>query len=115
MRTFIGWVLASKDYTDREQVPRNEEPENVDGAVQIRYDIVAKNKEIYVNATTSKKYSLIIDLDFRAKIETHDMIYTDKWYKVNKVEEILPANKEKVVRTWPAQYEKHAIKRVYII
>ena len=48
MRTFIGWVLARKDYTDREQVPRNEEPELVDGAVQIRYDIVAKNKEIFM-------------------------------------------------------------------
>ena len=114
MRTFIGWVLNSKSYTDRESIPRNEVPELVDGAVQIRYDIVAINKEIYVNATTSRKYSLIIDVDYKSKIETHDMIYTDKWYKVSKVEESLPKNKEKVVRTWPAQYEKHAIKRVYI-
>ena len=115
MRTFIGYILSSKEYADRDSVPRNEKPESVDGSVQIRYDIVAKNKDIYVNATTSKRYTLILDADYRAKIEPQDMIYTDKWYKVSKVDEILPANKEKIVRTWPKQYEKHAIKRVYII
>ena len=74
MRTFIGWVLASKDYTDREQVPETKNQKRMYGAVQSSIDKERKS----VNATTSNKHS---DADFQSK-KKHMTCHTDKWYKV---------------------------------
>ena len=115
MRSLIGYWLASKEYTDREDVPRNEEPENVEGAVQIRYDILERNKEVYTNATTSKKYSFIIECSFKDTIDVHDLIYVqNEWYEVERVNEKLPKEKQAIVKAWPGLYERHAVKVVYL-
>lgn len=114
VRTFIGWWLESKNYVNRENVPRNEEPQTVDGAVQLRYDVVAKHKEMVVNGTTMRKYSVVIDTDFKNNIKEADRIYTDKWYRVERVEEMIPEHKLGIVKSWPGQYKNTAVKRVYL-
>lgn len=115
MRTLGGWWIQAKTYTDIEKVPVNQEPETVDGAIFIRFDIVDVNKEVYLNATTSKKYSYIIECDFKDKIEQNDRIWVEgRWRKVSSVNEKLPKDKQNIVKTWPGQYQKHVVKTVLL-
>jgi hypothetical protein len=114
MRTFVGYWLESKKYIDRDKVPANEMPESIDGSVFLRYDLIAKNKEVYVNATTSNKYSYIIECEFKDDIKPRDYVYIDKWYKVSQVEENVPKDKVNVVRTYPARYKNVAVRKVYL-
>jgi hypothetical protein len=116
MRTFIGWWLSSREYTDRADIPRNEVPELVDGAVQVRYDLLGINKSIYRGGVKSKQYTYIIECDFKEKIEQFDYIYVDKdWRKVDEVEEKLPKEKQAVIKAWPGKYQEHAVKVVYLL
>jgi hypothetical protein len=114
MRAFKGYWLESKNYIDRDKMPDNEVPGKIDGAILLRYDIISKDKEIYTNATTSQKYSYVIECEFKNEIKTRDFVYVDKWRKVQRVEEIVPKDKVNVVRTYPNQYKRVAVRKVYL-
>jgi hypothetical protein len=114
MRTYIGWWLDSKTYTNRELVPRTEEPEVVDGAVMIRYDNINKHK-----AKTEKiemeKITQVIEVDTRVAIKLYDRVKTENgWLKVERVEMYLPVDKETIVRMWPNRRTALEVKRVYL-
>lgn len=114
MRTYVGWWLQSKQYTNRENVPRFEEPENVDGAVMIRYDNINKNKA-KTSVIEMEKVTQVIDVDTRVDIKPYDKVRTEQgWLKVEQVELYVPENMLSVVRMWPNRRSKVEIKRVYL-
>jgi hypothetical protein len=114
MLTFIGWWLESKNYTNREQVPRTEEPEKVIGATQIRFDYINKKQESTVNIEM-RKHTQLIEVGTRVNIKPKDMVYTDKWLKVDYVETYIPESKKSIVRMWPHRKIEVERKRVYLI
>ncbi len=115
MRTFIGWWAMAKTYTDREDIPVSEEPENVDGAVMIRYDNVSKSK-IKTSVVEMDKITQVIEVDTRVDIKPEDMIKTEHgWLKCEQVELYLPKDKEVVVRMWANRLSALQVKRVYLV
>lgn len=115
MRTFIGWWLQSQTYTDRDLIPRSEEPEVSDGAVQIRYDVVSKHKA-KTSVIEMDIVRHVIEVDTRVNVRPDDkVILTDKSEcKVLEVELIVPENKLSVVRMWPNRRSAVEVKRVYL-
>jgi hypothetical protein len=115
MKTYIGWWLDSKTYTERANVPRSEIPELVDGAVQIRYDNVSKSK-VKTEKIKMEKVTQVIEVDTRVNIKTNDRIRTDvDWLKVDMVELYIPKDKEAIVRMWPNRRTKLEVKRVFLV
>lgn len=114
MRTYIGWLLDSKTYTNREDVPRSEEPDLVDGAVMIRYDNVNKHKAI-TSKIELEKITQVIEIDTRVAVKVHDRVYTENgWLKVESVDMYLPKEKESIVKLWPARRTALEVKRLYL-
>ncbi len=114
MRTYIGWLLDAKQYTDREQVPRSEEPDVVDGAIQIRYDNISKSK-VKTTVVEMEKIAQVIELDTRVNVKPDDRVKTDQgWLKVEQVETYLPKEKEAIVRMWQNRRTALEVKRVYL-
>ena len=114
MRTYIGLWLQAKGYTDREDVPRFDEPDTVEGAVQIRYDNVLKSK-IKTTVIEMESVTQVIELDTRVDVKPDDRVKTENgWLKVVQVENILPPEKEAVVRLWANRRSRLEVKRVYL-
>ena len=114
MRTYIGWWLDSKTYTNRELVPRSEEPEIVDGAVMIRYDNVNKHKA-KTDKIEMEKITQVIEVDTRVNVKPYDRVKTENgWLKVESVELFVPVDKETIVRMWPNRRTALEVKRVYL-
>ena len=112
MRAFVGWWLESKKYTNQANVPRDQEPDTVDGAVPIRYDLVEKKLSRYENGMKSEKTTTIIDTDIRVNIKLNDRIYVGDWLKVVGVDISIPKGKENIIKMWPKRINKIANKRV---
>lgn len=108
----IGYWLESKAYADRELIPKNETPELIEGSVQVRFDLISHDKEIYINNTTSRKSVYQIEIKKNIDIKQYDYFYIDKWYMIKSVSVKLPKDKQNIVRNYPAQFNKHAIRTV---
>lgn len=114
MRTFIGWWVQSKAYLDREQVPRTDIPEMIEGAVQIRYDNINKNKA-KTSSIEMEKVTQVIDINTNVQVKPNDRIKTELgWLKVEQVELYVPEDKLSVVRMWPNRRTRVEVKRVYL-
>lgn len=114
MRTNIGWLLEAKVFTDREDVPRSENPGTVEGAVMIRYDNIQKSK-VKTTVVEMENITQVIEVDTRVNVKPDDRVSTEHgWLKVEQVENILPADKESVVRLWPNRRSYLEVKRVYL-
>ena len=113
MRTFPGWWLESKNYTNQADVPRSQSPEKVEGAVFIRYDLITSRKEVK-QMIEQRKITQVIEVDTRVDIKDRDMVYTDKWLKVDYVDTYIPEDKMSIVRLWPNRKSHVEVKRVYL-
>lgn len=114
MLTFQGWWLESKKYRDREDVPRNENPEVVEGAVLIRYDYLTKKNE-GTQGIRDRKHTQLIEVETRVNIKPADRVYTDQWLKVDYVDTYIPESKKSIVRMWPGRRNQVERKRVYLV
>lgn len=114
MLTFQGWWLQSKIYKDREQVPRDESPEKVVGAVLIRFDFLTQKNE-GTQGIKDRKHTQLIEVATRVDIQPMDRVYTDKWLKVDFVDTYIPENKKAIVRMWPNRKSQVERKRVYLV
>ena len=114
MLSFQGWWIESKNYTNREQVPRNESPENIVGAVLIRFDMI-DTKKAQTQGFENRQVTQVIEVDTRVNIKPKDLVYTDKWLRVDVVDTYVPEDKKAIVRMWPGRKSKVERKRVYLI
>lgn len=115
MLTFRGYWLESITPINRELVARNEEPASVDGSVPIRYDIVNKLRFEHKNGVTIEKYTAVIKVDTKVTVKKSDMIWTDKWLKVEKVDEIIQEDKKHTIRMFPNSASRFTDKIVYLV
>lgn len=114
MKTYVGWYLEATTYLDREDVPRTEIPDTVEGAVMIRYDNVSKSR-IKTPVIEMNKITQVIDTDTRVDVKPDDRINTEHgWLRVEWVERYVPDDKLSVVRMWPNRRSRLEIKRVYL-
>lgn len=113
MLTYQGWWLESINATNRENVLRTEEPELVEGAVAIRYDEIS-NYKIPTEQFKNIKIEQVIEIETRVEAKRGDMIYTDKWLKVEQVDTYVPEKMKAVVRMWPNRKSKVERKRAYL-
>jgi hypothetical protein len=114
MRTYIGWWRQAKGYTDREDVPRSETPDTVEGAVQIRYDNLSKSK-IKTTVVEMEKITQVIEVDTKVNIKPDDRVKTENgWLKVEQTENYLPPEKEAIVKVWQNRRTALEVKRVYL-
>lgn len=114
MLSFQGWWLESKNYTNREQVPRNESPEIVEGAVLIRFDMI-DTKKTQTQGFENRQVTQVIEVETRVDIKPKDLVYTDKWLRVDAVDTFVPEDKKAIVRMWPGRKRAVERKRVYLI
>ena len=113
MLPYQGWWLEAKSYTNRENVPRTEEPETLEGAVAIRYDEIS-NYKIPTERFKNIKIEQVIEIETKINAKRNDMIYTDRWLKVEQVETYVPEKMKAVVRMWPNRKAKVERKRAYL-
>lgn len=114
MKTYIGWWLQSFNYTDREDIPRSEEPDLVEGSVMIRYDNVSKSKT-KTTVIEMDQITQVIDIETRIDAKPNDLIRTENgWLKVVTTENYLPEDKQSIVRMWPNRRSRLEVKRVYL-
>jgi hypothetical protein len=114
MRTYIGWYLEAKTYTNREQVPRSEDPDTLEGAVQIRYDNISKSK-VKTSVVEMETITQVIEVETRVDLKPDDRVLTEHgWLKVVQTELIVPEDKLSIVRMWPNRRGFVEVKRVYL-
>lgn len=113
MRTFIGWWIESKVYTNREDVPRSESPEKLVGSVFIRYDEITTRKELK-SIIEQRKITKVIEVDTRVNIKEEDYVYTDGWLEVDYVDVYIPDDKLSILKLWPKRKNALEVKRVYL-
>ena len=114
MRTYIGWWLMSKEYTNVEDIPRDQVPETVEGAVQIRYDMISRNRAKTMGIEVSK-VTEIIEVDTRVNIKPDDRVYVGTWLRVETVDTRVPKEKEAIVRMWANRRSAVEVKVVTLV
>lgn len=114
MRTFKGWYLEAKRYTDLGSVPRTQDPDTVDGAVALQYDLISRKNHEYKNGVIVEKKSVVIETNTNVNLKKDDRVFVGEWLKVIEVDTIIPKEKEKVVRLYPNYANKVAVKRVVL-
>jgi len=115
MRTLQGWYLEAKRYTDLGSVPRTQDPDTVNGAILMRYDLFTKKKHEYKNGIVIDVDKTWIETDLKVDVKKDDRVYIKGgWRKVIEVDVTIPEDKKSILKLWPNRYNSLAIKKVYV-
>ncbi len=114
MRTFQGWYLEAKKYTELGQVPRTQDPDTINGSTLIRYDLISRKNHEYKNGVVVEKREIVIETDMNLNVKKDDRIFVGEWLKVIEVDIVVPKEKEKIVRMYPNRINHVSVKRVLL-